>query len=386
MRPLPLLAFLGHFLADLALSGAQVAWQALRPGRQRQSAIVRVRLRTDSDLLLTIIAQTVSLVPGSLVLDLDREERLIAIHLLHVRDHEHVELEKAGVLATEDRVVRAFGSAAEIAALGSGRPPAGAVDAVSTFDVVSVIAYALLGGGALLALARLALGPSLLDRVVATDTLLVIISAGPRGLRGAGARPDRRPGAGGGGAAGVRRLGVDRALRGRDAASARRPATAATSACRRRPRSRRDELAVDVLALGCLLAGAFLCLTAGLGLVRFPDVLSRMHAGTKPQVLGVLLVMVGAAIRLHGWSATWMLLLVAVFQMLTAPVSAHMISRVAYRRRHVRRDLLLVDELRDRPRRPGQRLPRRRAGRRTAGRPGEALAEPPGDRGGPQPS
>ena len=102
--------------------------------------------------------------------------------------------------------------------------------------------------------------------------------------------------------------------------------------------------AVDVVAFGCLLAGAFLCLTAGLGLVRFPDVLSRMHAGTKPQVLGVLLVMVGAAIRLAGWSATWMLLLVAAFQLLTAPVSAHLISRVAYRRRHVRRDLLLVDE------------------------------------------
>jgi multicomponent Na+:H+ antiporter subunit G len=101
----------------------------------------------------------------------------------------------------------------------------------------------------------------------------------------------------------------------------------------------------DVVALACLLAGAFLCLTAGLGLVRFPDVLSRMHAGTKPQVLGVLLVMVGGAIRLQGWSNAWMLLLVAVFQMLTAPVSAHMISRVAYRRRHVRRDLLLVDEL-----------------------------------------
>jgi multicomponent Na+:H+ antiporter subunit F len=44
--------------------------------------------------------------------------------------------------------------------------------------VVAVIAYALLGGGALLALVRLALGPSLLDRVVATDTLLVIIAAG----------------------------------------------------------------------------------------------------------------------------------------------------------------------------------------------------------------
>jgi multicomponent Na+:H+ antiporter subunit G len=101
----------------------------------------------------------------------------------------------------------------------------------------------------------------------------------------------------------------------------------------------------DVVAVVLLLLGALLCLTAGLGLLRFPDVLTRMHAGTKPQVLGVLLIMVGAAIRLQGWSATWMLLLVAVFQMLTAPVSAHMVSRVAYRRRHVRRDRLLVDEL-----------------------------------------
>ena len=101
----------------------------------------------------------------------------------------------------------------------------------------------------------------------------------------------------------------------------------------------------DAVAVVLLLAGCFLCLTAGLGLVRVPDVLTRMHAGTKPQVLGVLLIMVGGAIRLQGWSATWMLLLVALFQLLTAPVSAHMVSRVAYRRRHVRRDLLLVDEL-----------------------------------------
>jgi multicomponent Na+:H+ antiporter subunit F len=44
--------------------------------------------------------------------------------------------------------------------------------------MVSYVLYGLVGGGALLALVRLALGPSLLDRVVATDTLLVIISAG----------------------------------------------------------------------------------------------------------------------------------------------------------------------------------------------------------------
>ena len=44
--------------------------------------------------------------------------------------------------------------------------------------VVSALTFAMLGGGVLLALVRLARGPSLLDRVVATDVLLVIISAG----------------------------------------------------------------------------------------------------------------------------------------------------------------------------------------------------------------
>ena len=66
--------------------------------------------------------------------------------------------------------------------------------------------------------------------------------------------------------------------------------------------------AADVIAMACLLLGAFLCLTAGLGLLRFPDVLSRMHAGTKPQAVGVLLIMVGSAIRLTGSSVVWMLL------------------------------------------------------------------------------
>jgi multicomponent Na+:H+ antiporter subunit E len=78
-----------------------------------------MQLRTDSDLLLTMIAAALSLVPGSLVLDLDREKRAIALHLLHVRDLDGVARKKTGVLATEDRVVRAFGSAAEIAGLTS---------------------------------------------------------------------------------------------------------------------------------------------------------------------------------------------------------------------------------------------------------------------------
>ncbi|RBY80492.1 Na+/H+ antiporter subunit E [Blastococcus sp. TF02A-26] len=117
VRPLPLLAFLGHFVVDLAVSGAQVAWLALRPGGQRRSAIVRVQLRTDSDLLLTMVAEAVSLVPGSLVLDLDREGSTITVHLLHVRDRADVERERGDVLVVEERLVRAFGSPEDLAAI-----------------------------------------------------------------------------------------------------------------------------------------------------------------------------------------------------------------------------------------------------------------------------
>jgi multicomponent Na+:H+ antiporter subunit E len=121
VRPLPLIRFVGHFLVDVVVSGAQVAWRALSPGGVTRGAIVQVQLRADSDLLLTIVAETISLVPGSLVLDLDREERLISIHLLHVEDLADVAEQKAAVLDTEERIVRAFGSATDIAALDGGR-------------------------------------------------------------------------------------------------------------------------------------------------------------------------------------------------------------------------------------------------------------------------
>ena len=117
VRPLPLLVFLGHFVSDLVVSGAEVAWQTLRPGGVRSTAIVQVQLRADSDLLLTMVAEATSLVPGSLVLDLDREERVMTLHLLPARDLADVERKKVHVLVVEARLVRAFGSADDIAAI-----------------------------------------------------------------------------------------------------------------------------------------------------------------------------------------------------------------------------------------------------------------------------
>ena len=101
----------------------------------------------------------------------------------------------------------------------------------------------------------------------------------------------------------------------------------------------------DVAAAACLLGGAFLAFAAGIGVLRFPDLLARMHAGTKPQVLGLMLVLTGLALRLRSGPAVWALLLVVLFQMLTAPVAAHVVGRAGYRTGKVRGDLLVVDEL-----------------------------------------
>ena len=68
----------------------------------------------------------------------------------------------------------------------------------------------------------------------------------------------------------------------------------------------------DVLAAIFLLCGAFLAFAAGVGVVRFPDLLARMHAATKPQVLGLILVLIALALRIRSWSAVGMLVLVVI--------------------------------------------------------------------------
>lgn len=101
----------------------------------------------------------------------------------------------------------------------------------------------------------------------------------------------------------------------------------------------------DVIAGVLVLAGSALALTASIGVVRFPDTLSRMHAATKPQVLGLLLVLAGAAFRLRGNVDVGMLVLTGLFTLITAPVVANRVGQLAYRERCVRDDLLTVDEL-----------------------------------------
>ncbi|GAB2733593.1 hypothetical protein GCM10027174_02870 [Salinifilum aidingensis] len=107
---------------------------------------------------------------------------------------------------------------------------------------------------------------------------------------------------------------------------------------------------LDVLSAVCLLSGALSCLLGAVGVVRFPDVAARLQAATKPQTLGLLLILVGTAVRLEFVYASG-LILVGLFQMLISPITAQLVGRAGYRADSLDRSTLRVDDLGERLRR-----------------------------------
>ncbi|MFT4214077.1 MAG: monovalent cation/H(+) antiporter subunit G [Microbacterium sp.] len=110
---------------------------------------------------------------------------------------------------------------------------------------------------------------------------------------------------------------------------------------------------IEAIVLVLILIGALLCVTASIGLLRFRDVPTRLHAATKPQVLGLILICVAIAIAIGSWQVAAFLVPVVVVQLATAPLSAHMVGRQAYRNGSLDEGSLLVDELADEQRDTG---------------------------------
>jgi multicomponent Na+:H+ antiporter subunit G len=105
------------------------------------------------------------------------------------------------------------------------------------------------------------------------------------------------------------------------------------------------EQILDLASLILILMGALLCLIAAIGLLRLRDVPSRLHAATKPQVLGLILICIAVALSLREWQVVAFLFVVIIVQFATAPLSAHMVGRQAYRNGRLDADSLVVDEL-----------------------------------------
>lgn len=101
---------------------------------------------------------------------------------------------------------------------------------------------------------------------------------------------------------------------------------------------------IDATAAVCLLLGAFFSFSAGVGVVRFDNLLARVHVVAKPQVLGMLLLMAGVALRLQDQRSATMLVLVVLFQLLTSPVAAHMVGSAGLRTGKVESERLAADD------------------------------------------
>ena len=87
---------------------------------------------------------------------------------------------------------------------------------------------------------------------------------------------------------------------------------------------------IDILTAIMWLAGSAFALLAALGVLRMPDVFTRMQASTKASTLGLGCLLVGAALQLEDVGSFIRVASIGAFVLLTTPVSAHVIARASY--------------------------------------------------------
>ncbi len=114
--------FAGRFLYQLVLASAQVFWLALTRGPKLENAVVGVRLRSPSDLLVTATGHILSLIPGSLVVEVDRSTSTLYLHCLNVSTSDDAEKVRQNALRTEEWLIRVMGNREDLARLHPDAP------------------------------------------------------------------------------------------------------------------------------------------------------------------------------------------------------------------------------------------------------------------------
>jgi multicomponent Na+:H+ antiporter subunit E len=110
VRPLRVCWLVLRFFADVVVASVHVAWTTQQYPRQPRNAVIELDLRTHSDFVLTVVAEMVSLVPGSLVVEARRSTHTLFLHVLDARDAAGVDKMRRQVLALERRVIFAVGT------------------------------------------------------------------------------------------------------------------------------------------------------------------------------------------------------------------------------------------------------------------------------------
>ena len=95
---------------------------------------------------------------------------------------------------------------------------------------------------------------------------------------------------------------------------------------------------LDAVGGVLMLLGAAFALIAAIGVYKFDDAYSRMHAAAKSPTLGLLLVALGAGLVIRSFAASLTLVLVVVLQLITSPVATHLAARAVHLRVNVPQD------------------------------------------------
>ena len=109
--------YLTYFLWHLAVASVQVTWLAVRRGPSPRTAILEVPLRTRSDFILTMVGLTVSLIPGSLVAEVDRFGSVLYLHVLNTPTEKEIQSMRRQAARIEELLIRAVGSREELEGL-----------------------------------------------------------------------------------------------------------------------------------------------------------------------------------------------------------------------------------------------------------------------------
>jgi len=104
---------------------------------------------------------------------------------------------------------------------------------------------------------------------------------------------------------------------------------------------------LNILVGLLVIVGAFFTLFAAMGVLRFPDLYSRMHAASKAGVFGSGLILVGLALFAQDHAIVARAILAILFLILTTPVSAHLLAKAAYAAGHRPWEGTICDEMKD---------------------------------------
>ena len=108
VHPLSLLRLVVVVAYQLVLSSVQVAWLAIKPGPPPRSAVLRARVSIKSDLVLALAVNILTVIPGSMVLEIDQERRLLYVHVIDVGNDRAVARFYRQVEQMERLLIRTF--------------------------------------------------------------------------------------------------------------------------------------------------------------------------------------------------------------------------------------------------------------------------------------